>query len=286
MGNSKKSNGNSTVRRTLLPAFTLVELLVVIAIISVLAAILMPSLNRAKSLARDVACLAGHCNWTIAYARYAMENNGWIPGARTTSDGAWPGFYKAGEIVGSSDFKASSGPLLLRTSGYMEDTGSFFCPKWPYSVVNGNECNKGTLDALEKTSNYIYTSIVAREGCGGIGSEYNGGTARNIGGMWYFRFNKVGCARGGASRGGGWDQYTPETPRGAISSCKFFPAPPLCTAHPNGPIDEAEVGVDGWNVGYNDGSAQFVPAPPHAWLIPGSCYHNYLFWESIFDQAI
>ena len=58
-----------------LKAFTLVELLVVITIISLLASILLPSLSRAKALARRVACCANIHNLQLANIAYALNNN-------------------------------------------------------------------------------------------------------------------------------------------------------------------------------------------------------------------
>jgi prepilin-type N-terminal cleavage/methylation domain-containing protein/prepilin-type processing-associated H-X9-DG protein len=60
-------------------AFTLVELLVVIAIIAVLAALLLPTLGRAKEEARATACLSNLHQIGIALQIYVQENNNKLP---------------------------------------------------------------------------------------------------------------------------------------------------------------------------------------------------------------
>ena len=61
-------------------AFTLIELLVVIAIISLLVSILLPSLNRAKELARRVICAANERAIGQAIFLYNYENDNYMPG--------------------------------------------------------------------------------------------------------------------------------------------------------------------------------------------------------------
>jgi prepilin-type N-terminal cleavage/methylation domain-containing protein len=55
-------------------AFTLIELLVVIAIIALLAALLLPSLTRAKQKAQGVQCLNNHRQLTYAWLSHAHDN--------------------------------------------------------------------------------------------------------------------------------------------------------------------------------------------------------------------
>ena len=63
-------------------AFTLIELLVVVSIISMLIAMLLPSLSAARRSARGMQCL-GNCRQTLlAMEMYMQENHGVLPKAK------------------------------------------------------------------------------------------------------------------------------------------------------------------------------------------------------------
>ncbi len=75
-------------RRSLL-AFTLVELLVVVAIIALLISILLPALNKAKDIARSVACTNNLHQMGVGSTMYTSEYNGVLIPAFVAYDQRW-----------------------------------------------------------------------------------------------------------------------------------------------------------------------------------------------------
>jgi prepilin-type N-terminal cleavage/methylation domain-containing protein/prepilin-type processing-associated H-X9-DG protein len=69
--------------------FTLIELLVVIAIISLLVSILVPSLTKAKDLAKSVSCMANLKAIGLAHMSYVNDEKDMLPCRITASSGAW-----------------------------------------------------------------------------------------------------------------------------------------------------------------------------------------------------
>jgi prepilin-type N-terminal cleavage/methylation domain-containing protein/prepilin-type processing-associated H-X9-DG protein len=63
-------------------AFTLIELLVVIAIIAILAAIILPVLNRAKERAVNIGAVNNVRQLVLAWIMYSTDNNNYLPPCR------------------------------------------------------------------------------------------------------------------------------------------------------------------------------------------------------------
>ena len=105
-------------------AFTLIELLVVIAIVSLLASILLPSLNRAKFLTRRVICITNLKQVGTTWGMYWSEHKGILPCSYGEKHYfAWGGF-DTGELRGDAP------PIDHRPlASYIDVDGSYKCPE-------------------------------------------------------------------------------------------------------------------------------------------------------------
>ena len=113
-------------------AFTLIELLVVIAVIGILAAILLPVLNKAKMRAQTAYCLNNMKQLQLCYIMYVQDNkDSFPPNSGSANQGAsfsWAGLSDAHTDYSTANIQTG---LLWQ---YNKAYGIYICPADTYLI--------------------------------------------------------------------------------------------------------------------------------------------------------
>ena len=188
-------------RRAVSP-FTLIELLVVIAIIAILAAMLMPALERARESAQVAACSSNFHQMQLGIQQFALNNDGAVP---MLNDGRSASMGSVGPSIkswyGDIDERIANDPHCQWADRYLSAT-------WRYDHDNSKLIvpDIEVCPGLPATIPYVYNGEENKE----IGSRIRG--SRLVGyaswlGQFYAYYQDSGGNSFGSKNGGHNGRY-------------------------------------------------------------------------------
>jgi len=193
----KKMNGSSVFRRQCGSKFTLIELLVVIAIIAILAAMLMPALQKARNYARTSTCINNLKQVGLSMFMYSGSNDDYITLARDKYDGGNGYWIKC-----------------LLDGKYLSNYRTLWCPtaesKVRSAAATGNQNSKAALNYPNTYSHWAGYGLSVY--MGGIGFLKNGSAqmlaSADYGKFHWTKFSQVKRASGKLLVGESWRDST------------------------------------------------------------------------------
>ncbi len=139
-------------------AFTLIELLVVMAIISILAALLLPTLGKAKERAKAINCLANMRQMGMGFVMYSDDNSDYLVPAEYSKlngakvQGGWPTLLYASKYLPAEEtptfYKVATGSYVFRCPAGLPEVYKFpptsrddpeGAKAWPYPYESGKK---------------------------------------------------------------------------------------------------------------------------------------------------
>ena len=160
---NKEMKTSPVCRQVKLYSFTLIELLVVIAIIAILAAILLPTLQKARARGKVSSCQGQLKQLGTVMLQYADDNNAW---GATGVD--WGAHYKWGRaylryLPGTKNTRKNGGDTFHKV---------VICPGW--NASDKPPADKNTRYPGETNGSYIFTTYNIFFGMANRNPTYSG----------------------------------------------------------------------------------------------------------------